>query len=56
MQRYLGQNAPASIQQQRGLVSVGHAAHPRYGIGETFVGAAVWTKWALYVIGQCCDQ
>ncbi|EQA1144695.1 hypothetical protein AT529_004143 [Escherichia coli] len=29
--------------------------HPRYGMGKR-LGAADVDKWALYVIGQCCDQ
>ena len=29
--------------------------HPRYGMGKRF-GAADVDKWALYVIGQYCDQ
>ncbi len=29
--------------------------HPRYGMGKR-LGAADVDKWALYVIGQYCDQ
>ncbi len=29
--------------------------HPRYGMGKR-LGAADVDKWALYVIGQNCDQ
>ncbi|WP_103623250.1 phage tail tip protein [Escherichia coli] len=29
--------------------------HPRYGMGKR-LGAADVDKWALYAIGQCCDQ
>ncbi|MDM8768569.1 hypothetical protein QU906_26320, partial [Escherichia coli] len=29
--------------------------HPRYGMGKR-LGAADVDKWALYVIGQHCDQ
>ncbi|EOV3992303.1 hypothetical protein ACOPW6_005182, partial [Escherichia coli] len=29
--------------------------HPRYGMGKC-LGAADVDKWALYIIGQYCDQ
>ncbi|EIP00364.1 host specificity J from prophage domain protein, partial [Escherichia coli EC4196] len=29
--------------------------HPRYGMGKRLVAADV-DKWALYAIGQYCDQ
>lgn len=29
--------------------------HPRYGMGKR-LGASDVDKWALYVIGQYCDQ
>ncbi len=46
LQRYLGRQPETGIQQQPGLVPVGHADHPRYGMGKR-LGARTWTKGAV---------
>ncbi len=50
-----GTQSETGIQQQPGLVPVGHADSPALRHGKTS-GAADVDKWALYAIGQYCDQ
>ncbi|TLH12905.1 hypothetical protein EWT44_00055 [Escherichia coli O25b:H4] len=50
-----GRQSETGIQQQPAWCLWDMLTHPRYGMGKR-LGAADVDKWALYAIGQYCDQ